>query len=369
MKPHPISKFLVGTGVILFATTLTMCKKDSKSCKTAPEQSYPKTDKHGVVQKEGMVKSPDYHFSAKQNYDLVKAFKAQADNKARGQGGADDVALDFAQYELEASINFDFDSYGGSSMLEVHQDISIYPFNNDATHPASGYISAEELNDIYDQLRARFNALVSTTVKIAAIDVVAYIDDDSGKGHFEVAASVMQVTAGGTPLRCATAPWAPAATYANCSQAEMNGIFSCGLFSYPAGVTGVRAQFQAEMNCRDVVYNGCENGYYFPVVTTVSVWPVANDTRLYNGPTTNVLNGYCSAAMGTTLSGAVFNSKLANAKAFVLNDCSNSGLDLVDNSTLINLHGWGISQTANGVMLWELVFQKGVRHCRPDPNG
>lgn len=367
MKRKSISTLFMVTGAVLFAGSFTMCRKDAKTCKASPEQSYPKTDKNGVVQKEGMVPSPDYHLTDKQNYELVKAFKARSKTKSRGQGGADDIALDLAQYELEASINFDFDSYGGSSMLDVHQDVSSYSFNSGADHPGSGYISSTELNGIYDQLRARFNAIVSTTVKIAAIDVVAYIDDATGKGHFEVAASVMQTTSAGNPYRCATAPWLANASYAHCSQAEMNGFFSCGLFAYPTGITGVRAQFQAEMNCRDLIYAGCDNGYYFASVNTVSVWPVANDTRLYSGPTTNVLNGYCSAAMGTTLSGAVFNNKLANAKAFVLNDCYSSGLDLVDNSTLINLHGWGISQTATGVMLWELVFQKGVRHCRPDP--
>lgn len=361
MKQHTIFPLFSGMGIILFSLTLSMCKKESKSCKIAPEQSSSGKQKQGVP-----IKSAADKFTDEQTYELIRAFKAQARKNSRSADWTGDVALDIAEYELEASINFDFDSYGGPDMLDVSLDVTTYPFTVD---PANLSISSTDLNDIYSQLQARFNAMISSTVKISAIDVTTYIDDAStGQGHFEARASVMKPNLSGLLYKCTADVWSPTQQYANCDWTEINSFFSCGLNQFPAGVTGVRADFQAEMNCRDLAYIGCDNGYYFTGIIPVTFTPGSTYPFLYNGPTVNALD-YCNAASSTLLSGATYNGMLASAKSKVLNNCSNSFLSLVDNSTVVTSHGVSLSQSANGYMYWTISFQKGTRRCKPHIEG
>lgn len=363
MKRNNISTLLIGAGAILFAGTLAMCKKDSKSCKTGPDQPSASKGKHGVP-----IKSAADQFTDEQTYELIRSFKAKTGKNSRSEDWSGDVALDIAEYELEASVNFDFDSYGGADMLDVSQDVSGYPFTIDASDPANLSVSSTELNDIYSDLQARFNAMISTTVKISGIDVTTYVDNATGQGYFEVTASVMKPNLSGLLYKCETNVWNSTQQYANCSWNEINSFFSCGLNQFPTNppVTGVRADFQAEMNCRDLGYIGCDNGYYFTGITTVTETAYSGHSFLYYGPTVNTLS-YCNAAASTLLSGSTYNSMLAGAKSFVLGNCP--PLSLVDNSTVVNTYGVPIPSTANGIMYWDMKFQKGTRRCKPHIDG
>ncbi len=362
MKRNNIFPLFLGMGLILFSFALSMCKKESKSCKPAPEQQTSSKKKQGFL-----VKSAAGKFTDEQTYELIRAFKAQAGKNSRSTGWTGDVALDIAEYELEASINFDFDSYGGPDMLDVSLDVSTYPFTIDAADPANLSISSSELNDIYADLQARFNAMISSTLKISAIDIVTYADTDTGQGFFEVTASVMKPNLSGLLYKCTANVWATSQQYANCDWSEVNSFFTCGGNQYPwSPPYGVRADFQAEMNCRDLGYIGCDNGYYFTGITTVNITAGSSYSFLYEGPTVNTL-AYCNATASTLLSGATYNTMLANAKSFVLNDCANSSLSLVDNSTIVTSHGVALS--FNGYMYWKMSFQKGTRRCKPHIEG
>jgi len=349
----------LGMGLIALALGLSMCKKQQVSDQ--------QPDNPATVSKPGMVPSPDYHLNEAQNYKLVMDFKKSAQLTARGGGSPDSLEVDSAQYTLEAAINFDFDYPANADMLEVSYDVSNYAFNADASaRPSPGYIYRSELNAISAYMHDHFNTILTAGSRIAAIDVVAYIDDAAtGEGHFEVTASVMAVN--GQPYRCATNIWNATTNYPNANWSEINGIFNCGLFTYSQ--PGVRLQFQAAMNCRDLYYAGCTNGYYFPVVTTVSSQAAPNDNRLFYATTANALS-FCGGTAGF-LSGATYNSKLVNAKNYVLNNVATTpgGVSLVDNSTTVTLGGYQVPQSAAGVLYWTLSFQKGVRNCRPIQNG
>lgn len=367
MKTHALTLVLT----ISLVSAFTMCKKETRTCSSPSTSQSLVIDKNGMIEKKGLVPSVDYKLSDKENYDLVKAFKQRKKSAARtGGGGApDSLRVDSAQYMLESSLNFDFDAIGGDGMLDIHSDVATYSFNLDAASRAGyGYLLSSELNMIYDQLRTYYAAMVNTDTKIAAIDVEAFIDDDSGQGHFEVTATVMKTNAITGLYRCTSNIWSPTTNYAGCTSAQIATIFGSCSTGFPAGLTGVSTRFQAELNCSDKQYIGCLYGYWYPVVNNCFYIPTGmSDTKLYQGPSTTAFN-YCSGAASTLQTGASFNSKLANTKVYMPAYIASiwPTQSLIGNSaTIIPQNTVGSS---GPIIYWLLKFQRGVRTCRPAPN-
>jgi len=355
---NKILSLSLGRGLLVLAGLLSMCKKDRIDTKPTVQNEV-RTE----TEKPGKVKSPDYHLSDAQNYQLIRSFQQSSGNAARDGGSADSLAVDSAQYTLEASINFDYDRAGGSDKLDIHYDLRTYSFNTSSTsHITNGYIRSTELSSIYHALQMHLDSITNDSVTVAAIDVLAYIDDmTTGAGHFEVTAVVMKAAAvPGTPSLCSTAPWT-SGLVPNCSWAEVNSFLSCS-----SGYTtpGARARFQKEANCRDYYYGGCANGYYFPVVIMVTV-SGAPGGMLYYGPQTTP-TAYCTAAPAVCLTAANFNSMLANIKTYVNTFPYLPGTVFVDNSVVI-IEKANIYSATNVEMYWDMTFMRGYRGCRPYP--
>jgi len=363
---HSFLRPAIGAGLIALALTLGMCKKNPTTCHEPEAKDKPTVNAQGLIDKPGRVKNPEYKLSDKQAYDAVMAFKQLVGSDAQARGGPDSLQLDSALYLIESSINYDYDYPPKVDFLELSEDVSSYNFMAGGSE-ADRYISNAVVNDVNTALHNRYDALMASGAVLMAIDVEAFIDDAStGQGHFEVSASVANINI--QPFRCNTSPWNPNVNYSGASWSYISGLFNCGAATWPAGLTGADVTFQKGLNCRDLYYNGCANGYWFPVVNTVTkISSGLNDPYLYECQGTSVYN-YCTGNSIITKPGSYFNTKLAATRSYIPAYINSMwpGQTFVDNSALI--FNQNTVSTSGTVIYWLLKYQRGVRNCRPIPH-
>ncbi len=359
----------------MFATVFFTCKK-------APDVGLDnrlETKISSSGEKKVKVISPNYNFSSQQVCKLIRTFKSEKQIEAKStelEIDSDSLQLDSAQYLLEATINFDFDSESDDA-TKTEYVVSTYTFNYIFNETTNEYkISTSDLIDVYDQISNSLNNIISEdSTYISAVDVQGYITEEN-LAYFEVTTAKMLRS---YIFKCNyfTGYNSSFLYYllAPSTAIQLRLPFSCVIDPATTAASGgfqdASNTFGSKLNCKDT-YRKCHQqgskGFYSQVTNPFVYSPNSNTDVNLPFITLQPQANYCNGTYWSNInyfSGSQILSFLSNSHNLISASASGS-YQLIDNGASITpiFNGPGVSSPYNLSYYWQLTWMNGIWGCK-----